>query len=82
MLLKSPRKGRSSDKEFVLFLCHARGSLLEVETQIIIAQGLQYLGDEEGRDLLARTAELRQHVEWANLFSGKPLKALKLGAED
>jgi len=32
-------KGRSSDKELVLFLHHARGSLLEVETQLLIAEG-------------------------------------------
>ena len=35
-------KGRSSDKELVLFLHHARGSLLEVETQLLIAEGLRY----------------------------------------
>ena len=31
-------KGRSADKEFALFLYHARGSLLELETQIVIAR--------------------------------------------
>jgi four helix bundle protein len=40
-------KGRSSDKELVLFLHHARGSLLEVETQILIARGLKYGLDGE-----------------------------------
>ena len=35
-------KGRSTDKELVLFLHHARGSLLEVETQLLIARGLKY----------------------------------------
>jgi four helix bundle protein len=28
-------KGRSSDKELVLYLHHARGSLLEIETQLL-----------------------------------------------
>jgi four helix bundle protein len=27
-------KGRSSEKELVQFLCHSRGSLFEIETQI------------------------------------------------
>ena len=35
-------KGRSSDKELVLFLHHSRGSLLEVERQLLIARGLKY----------------------------------------
>ena len=37
-------KGHRSDREFGHFLLHARGSLLEVQTQIMIAQELQYLG--------------------------------------
>ena len=32
-------KGRCTDKELLLFLHHARGSLLEVETQLLIARG-------------------------------------------
>jgi four helix bundle protein len=35
-------KGRSSDKELVLFLHHSRVSLVEVETQLLIAQELGY----------------------------------------
>jgi four helix bundle protein len=31
-------KGRSSDRDFVVFLCHSRGSLLELETQALVAQ--------------------------------------------
>jgi len=30
-------KGRCTDKEFLLFLHHARGSVFEVETQLILA---------------------------------------------
>jgi four helix bundle protein len=42
-------KGRSSDKEFVVFLCHARGSLLEPETQALIARRLGYLDAAGGK---------------------------------
>jgi len=36
-------KGHRSNREFANFLLHARGSLLELQTQILIAQDLQYL---------------------------------------
>src|SRR5271154_7335474 len=36
-------KGHRSDREFTHFLFHARGSLLELQTQILIGQQLQYL---------------------------------------
>jgi four helix bundle protein len=45
-------KGHRSDREFGHFLLHARGSLLEVQTQIMIAKELQYLGAEEAQPLL------------------------------
>ena len=44
-------KGRASDREFVQFLCHARGSLFEVETQLRIAQQLGYAEESECDDL-------------------------------
>jgi len=46
-------KGHRSDREFRNFLLHARGSLLEVQTQLMIAQELQYISPEEGKGLLA-----------------------------
>ena len=46
-------KGHRSDREFGHFLLHARGSLLEVQTQVMIAQELQYLEIEEAQRLLA-----------------------------
>jgi four helix bundle protein len=49
-------KGHRSNKEFVHFLLHARGSLLEVQTQLLIAEELQYIGKEEAERLL-RLAE-------------------------
>jgi four helix bundle protein len=44
-------KGRNSDKEFRHFLFQARGSLLELETQILIAGKLQYLVGPQFDDL-------------------------------
>lgn len=44
-------KGHKSNKEFCHFLFHARGSLLEVETQLMIAQELGYLPPDDGRRL-------------------------------
>jgi four helix bundle protein len=46
-------KGHRSDKEFAHFLFHARGSLLEPQTQLLIAEELQYLSKEETQRLLA-----------------------------
>ena len=46
-------KGHRSDREFRNFLLHARGSLLEVQTQLMIAEELQYISLEEGEQLLA-----------------------------
>ena len=38
---------RQSDKEFIRYLNIAKGSLAEVETQILIAQKLNYLNQEQ-----------------------------------
>ena len=39
-------KGHRSDPDFVRFLLHARGSLLEIQTQLLIAGRLEYLSQE------------------------------------
>lgn len=44
-------KGRFSRKELVQFLFHARGSLMELETQILIASRLGYI-DSKTTDML------------------------------
>jgi four helix bundle protein len=50
--------GRSSKKEFAHFLCNARGSLLEVETQLEIAKNLGYLSDKSASELVLKTNEI------------------------
>ena len=44
-------KGRRHDKEFRQFLFHARGSLLELETQLAIAIRLEYLTEQQAREV-------------------------------
>jgi four helix bundle protein len=48
-------KGHRSDKGFANFLFHARGSMLELETQIEIARDLEYLSEEPAKRLFGRT---------------------------
>jgi len=51
-------QARFSRKEFHHFLSHARGSLVEIETQLMIAQNLGYLPTKQVKALLDRTTEL------------------------
>jgi four helix bundle protein len=51
-------KGRYSQKELIQFLFRARGSLLELETQILIARQLEYLDETRSRQLTAKSQEL------------------------
>ena len=49
---------RISTGEFRQFLSHALGSLVEIETQILIGERLSYIDAEKSNELLARTTEL------------------------
>jgi four helix bundle protein len=51
-------QARLSANEFHYFLGRARGALVEVETQLMIAQKLAYFTPEHGRDLLDKASEL------------------------
>ncbi|MFZ3263124.1 MAG: four helix bundle protein [Terriglobales bacterium] len=66
-------KGRYSHKEFLQFLYRARGSLLELQTQLFIARELDYLestasqrlkdkSDELGRILNGLTTSVRSSI--------------------
>ena len=49
---------RQSTGEFRQFLGHASGSLMEIETQILIAERLGYVDSTRSIALLERTAEI------------------------
>jgi four helix bundle protein len=51
-------QGRASSGEFIQFLCHARGSLFEVEMQIIVATNLNYLSELQSEALVEKISEL------------------------
>ena len=67
-------KGRSSDKELLQFLSHARGSMYEVQTQLEIAELLSFLtktdyeevrqqADAVGRILNGMIAKFRETTQ-------------------
>jgi len=51
-------QGRLSEKEFRYFLGQARGSLMEVKTQLLIAENLGYLQKEQTSSLLQSCVEV------------------------
>jgi four helix bundle protein len=53
-------KGRSSDKELAQFLCHSRGSLFEIETQVNLARRLGYLDAQRAESILRKAARVGQ----------------------
>jgi four helix bundle protein len=65
-------KGRCTDKEFLLFLHHARGSVFEVETQLTIAGRLGYLTQADEQLMGTHAGEI------AKMLNGL-IKAIKAG---
>jgi four helix bundle protein len=51
-------KGHRTDGDFRRFLFHARGSLMELETQISIAAKLEYLSAEQSRILQSAATQV------------------------
>jgi len=51
-------KGRSTDRDRSLFFCHARGSLLELETQVLIARRLKFLTAPRAEALINQSTKL------------------------
>lgn len=55
-------QGRQTTGEFRQFLGHARGSLLETETQILLSERLGYLEHETMKKLLVQASEVGRIV--------------------
>lgn len=55
-------QGRATKGEFIQFLGHARGSLFELETQIVIASKLNYIAPESGERLAVKAAEIAKII--------------------
>jgi four helix bundle protein len=55
-------QGRHSTKEYIHHLGYAQGSLLEVETQVLLGQRLSYLGDQITQQILAMTSEVGRTI--------------------
>ena len=53
-------KGRYSQKELVQFLYKSRGSLTELETQIYIANDLDYIDETNKKNLLSKLTRVNQ----------------------
>ncbi|MCC6125445.1 MAG: four helix bundle protein [Pirellulales bacterium] len=51
-------QGRNSTRDFLHFLSVAQGSLMELETQITIAERLGYFANSQEKSLLDSTAEV------------------------
>jgi four helix bundle protein len=51
-------QGRATRGEFIQFLCYARGSLYELETQILVGRNLAYLTPEQAESLSGSITEL------------------------
>ena len=47
-----------SNREFRHFLRHSRGSLAEIETQVLIAQRRNYLSESQASEILGRSGEV------------------------
>ncbi len=54
--------GRNSDKEFVHFLSIATGSSYELETQLIIANRLGYIKEEEIQEATLKLSEIQKMI--------------------
>jgi four helix bundle protein len=66
-------KGRYSHKDFVYFLYQARGSLLELETQLSTASDLNYLERPTFESLESETEELGRILNGLiNRFQASP----------
>jgi len=63
--------GRGTDKDFMHFLDIAIGSSYEVETQLILANDLDYISQNELKDLLDKVCEIQKMIHGFKRTLGK-----------
>jgi four helix bundle protein len=76
-------KAHYSNRDFVRFLRHSRGSLAEIETQVLIARQREYLDSEAATKLIHKIDELGRIL--SGLISSLQSKAAHdsgLGTQD
>ena len=61
--------GRNSRREFHQFIGQARGSLVELETQLEIAQNLGYLSGPASAQLLSKASEIARMLNGLKVWS-------------
>jgi four helix bundle protein len=61
--------GRTSHREFHQFISQARGSLLELETQLEIARNLDYLSAPVASELLAKAGRVGRMLNGLRAWS-------------
>jgi four helix bundle protein len=64
-------QGRATKRDFRHFLTVARGSLLELETQILIAQNLKYLSSGPVEQLLVRSGRVLRLINGLHASLGE-----------
>jgi four helix bundle protein len=70
-------QGRKSTREFLHHLSIAYGSLMEVETQILIAVRLDYLSQQDAERIIERTSEVGRLINGlSNALANKQTEAV------
>ena len=72
-------EGRASDREFIMFLNYARGSLYEVQTQVKVARRLNFLTESAARALEEQTTELGKVLNGL-IHAVMPVAPIKTGS--
>lgn len=76
-------KAHYSNRDFVRFLRHSRGSLAEIETQVLIAQQRKYMDSETATKLIQKIDELGRILSGLiNSLQSKAAHASRLRTED
>jgi four helix bundle protein len=55
-------RGRTTDKGFIVFLGHARGSFYELQTQVELAAGLGFVDDALAGKIVAEAGEISSMI--------------------